>query len=240
MKRWPSATALASAKPSEVLRAWDRLGYPRRALWMHAAARQMVELHGGRVPRDDAALRALPGVGPYTAAAIRAFAFKQRAVVVDVNVRRLHSRLYFGADASPTAISRAELEHYEQFLPPDPLTAATLSQAVMEFGALICTAANPKCSECPLRQQCEWVKAGSPVVATKRRLPGFAGTDRQCRGVLMKALRDAETPVTPSLLEAAWTDALQRRRCLESLVADGLIVPMTGGRYGLPGDHVVN
>lgn len=241
MKRWPNPAALASAKPADVLRAWDRLGYPRRALWMHAAATRMVEAHGGRVPRDPDALRALPGVGEYTAAAIRAFAFKQRAIVLDVNVRRVHSRIYDGRDTPNASITNAERDHHEQFLPDDPETAATLAQAVMEFGALVCTARNPACTSCPVRKQCTWSRAGFPASATpKRKQPGFDGTDRQCRGALMRVLREAHAPVPHSQLEVVWADALQRQRCLDGLVADGLVVPLARKRYALPGDQAVN
>ena len=237
MQRWPNAAALAAAKPADVLRAWDRLGYPRRALWMHAAAVQMVEQHGGRVPRDAAALRALPGVGEYTAAAIRAFAYKQRAIVLDVNVRRVHSRLYFGADAPSSSITNAEREHHEHFLPEDPATASTLAQAVMEFGAIVCTAKQPACTTCPLRTDCAWAKAGFPIMESrKRKQPKFDGTDRQCRGALMRVLREADAPVPLSQLEVAWADALQRQRCLDGLVADGLVVPLARKRFALPGD----
>lgn len=240
MRRWPNPAALAAAKPSEVLRAWDRLGYPRRALWMHQAAQQMVAKHNGRVPRSETELRALPGIGEYTAAAVRAFAFKQRALVLDVNVRRVHNRVYFGSDAPMNAITNAERAHHERFLPEDPATASTLSQAVMEFGALVCTARNPQCSECPLRAECAWLRKGSPAGDPRRKQPKFDGTDRQCRGMIMRALRNAESPVSASRLESVWADALQRNRCLDGLVADGLVVPMRGKRYALPGDHAVN
>ena len=240
MKRWPNAAALAAAKPADVLRAWDRLGYPRRALWMHQAATEMVKRHGGRVPRDEAALRALPGVGEYTAGAIRAFAFKQRALVLDVNVRRVHARIFFGTEAPAASITNAEREHHENFLPKDDATASTLAQAVMEFGALVCTAKKPACDSCPLRKQCAWATAGFPTSATpKRKQPKFDGTDRQCRGALMRVLRDADGPVAHSKLEAVWSDAMQRARCLDGLVADGLVVPLAKKRFALPGDHAV-
>lgn len=241
MRRWPDPTALASAKPADVLRAWDRLGYPRRALWMHAAAMQMVDRHGGCVPQEPEELRALPGIGEYTAAAIRAFAFKQRAVVLDVNVRRLHARVYFGNAAPARSITKDEREHHERFLPSDSAIAAALSQAAMEFGAIVCTARRPTCEGCPLRTKCAWANAGFPVASSpKRRQPKFEGTDRQCRGVLMRVLRQADSTVPLSELEAAWADALQRQRCLDGLVADGLVVPLPRKRFALPGDHVVN
>lgn len=237
MKRWPNATALAAAKPADVLRAWDRLGYPRRALWMHQAATQMVAKHGGRVPRSETELRALPGVGEYTAGAIRAFAFKQRALVLDVNVRRVHARLFFGNESPTASITNSEREHHERFLPQDDESASMLAQAVMEFGALVCTAKNPACDRCPLRKHCAWAKAGFPAnTQLKRRQPKFEGTDRQCRGAIMKVLRDANAPVQHSKLEAAWADALQRERCLDGLVADGLVMPLARKRFALPGD----
>lgn len=240
MQRWPNATALAGAKPADVLRAWDRLGYPRRALWMHQAAQQMVALHGGRVPRSEEALRALPGIGEYTAAAIRAFAYRQRAIVLDVNVRRVHSRIYFGAETPPTSITNAEREHHERFLPQDASLAATLSQAVMEFGALVCTAKQPKCGHCVLRDQCAWRTAGAPTGTSLRRQPKFQGSDRHCRGAMLSVLRDADVPVHASQLEAVWTETLQRQRCLDGLVADGLVVPLAKNRYALPGDQAVS
>lgn len=240
MRRWPNPAALAAAKPADVLRAWGRLGYPRRALWMHAAATQMVEHHSGRVPRDEASLRALPGIGEYTAGAIRAFAFKQRAIVLDVNVRRVHTRIYSGVDAPSSSITNAERAHHQQFLPADPATAVELAQAVMEFGALVCTAKRPVCDACPVRKHCAWANAGFPVSAQKHRHRAkFDGTDRQCRGALMRVLREAPGPVPQSALEAAWADALQRQRCLDGLVADGLVVPIARNRFALPGDHAV-
>lgn len=235
MERWPTPAALASSPPADVLRAWDRLGYPRRALWMHAAAVAMVRDHDGEVPRGEAELRALPGIGEYTAAAIRAFAYGERTPVLDVNVRRVHARVFDGVAAPRSSISRAEREHHDRFLPSDAEVAAALSQAVMEFGALVCTARNPACDTCPLADCCSWNLAGRPAaLASGRRQASFAGSDRQCRGALMRVLRDARAAVPVSALEETWTDALQRARCLDSLVADGLVVPLAGERYTLP------
>ena len=235
MERWPTPAALAAASPAQVLRQWDRLGYPRRALWLHAAARRIVDEHGGEVPRDEAALRALPGCGEYTAAAVRAFAFGERTPVLDVNVRRVHARLFDGVAAPRSAITRAEREHHERFLPGDAQVAATLSQAVMEFGALQCTAREPDCPTCPLADRCAWLAAGRPAAPGGRPRQGrFEGSDRQCRGALMRLLREAAGGVTASALEAVWADALQRQRCLDGLVADGLVVPLPRRRYTLP------
>lgn len=241
LKRWPTPAKLAAASAAEVLRAWDRLGYPRRALWMHAAAKQMVAHHDGRVPRDVQALRTLPGVGEYTAAAIMAFAFHRRAAVLDVNVRRVHARLFLGNQFATSSITNAEREHHEAFLPQHDETAARLSQAVMEFGAVVCTAKQPACDACPVRDECAWAKSGFPTSdLRRRRTPAFDGTDRQCRGVLMRLLREAEGFITHSAVEAAWADAMQRQRCIEGLIADGLIVRLARDRYALPGDQVAN
>ena len=235
MQKWPSPAALAAASPGDVVRQWGSLGYPRRAIWLHAAAVQIVEEHSGTVPADDASLRALPGVGEYTAAAIRAFAYGQRVPVLDVNVRRVHARLFDGIEVASPSITNAERAHHEAFLPQDSAVAAVVSQAVMELGAVVCTARDPKCSICPVADLCAWRKAGSPIASTRsRKQSRFAGSDRQCRGALMRVLRDAHVPVPASALEAAWSDALQRARCLDGLVTDGLVVPLARKRYSLP------
>ena len=236
MQRWPSPAALAASSPAEVVRQWGRLGYPRRALWMHAAATAMVLHHGGQVPRDADALRALPGVGEYTAAAIRAFAFGERVAVLDVNVRRVHARAFFGSGHPAPSVTLAERAHHERFLPADALTAAHLSQAVMEFGAVVCTARAPQCASCPIADSCACLRGGSPTAERRpRKQAVFVGSDRQCRGALMQVLRDAHAAVPASALEGAWTEALQRQRCLDALIADGLVKPLAGHRFALPG-----
>lgn len=235
IQRWPNAGALAASSPADVVRQWDRLGYPRRALWMHAAARQMVERHNGQVPQTVEELRALPGIGEYTAAAILAFAYGRRIPVLDVNVRRVHARVFMG-DSHPTAsITAAEREHHERFLPAEPETASRLSQAVMEFGALVCTARDPQCGGCPIAASCSWLQKGAPqALHAVRKQARFAGSDRQCRGAIMAVLRNAHAPVQMSEIEAAWADALQRQRALDTLVSDGLVIPLSRKRYSLP------
>lgn len=233
MERWPTPSALAASPVADVLRMWGTLGYPRRALWLHAAATHMVNLHDGEVPNDEAALRALPGIGEYTAAAILAFAFGRRIPVLDVNVRRVHSRVFDGRGVPPSGITNAERAHHAEFLPDEPAIASRLSQAVMEFGSLVCSARDPRCEECPVQLLCEWRRSGSPP-AKARKQAKFEGSDRQCRGAMMAVLRDSHDPVPLSKLEAVWSDALQRTRCLDSLVADGLVVPMPRKRFALP------
>ncbi len=240
MGRWPTPTALAGAPTGEVLRSWGRLGYPRRALRLKAAASALVERHAGEVPADPAALLALPGIGSYTAAAVFAFAFGGRAVVVDTNVRRVLARALTGtAQAAPTLTS-ADTRLAARLLPDEPAVAARWSVAVMELGALVCTARAPACRRCPVLEHCAWQQAGCPPdVGPPRRGQAWVGTDRQVRGRLMAVLRESAGPGPCSELERVWDDPVQRERCLDALVADGLAerVGERGGHAGHAG-HV--
>jgi A/G-specific adenine glycosylase len=235
LARWPVPAALAASSPAEAVRQWGRLGYPRRALWLHAAARTIAEQHGGEVPSSITALRALPGVGPYTAAAVASFAFGQRHAVLDTNVRRVLARLIGGTARPSPGPTVAEVRMAESLLPAEPGVASRWSVAVMELGAVMCTATSPRCESCPVAAACAWHLAGSPVVAHQRRRQRYEGTGRQCRGRLLGVLREADGPVPASRLDAAWPDAQQRARALASLVADGLAEPLAGGCYALPG-----
>jgi A/G-specific adenine glycosylase len=233
--RWPSPAALAADPAGEAVRQWGRLGYPRRALWLHAAARTMTERHGGAVPASHDELLALPGIGRYTAAAVASFAFGQRHAVLDTNVRRVMSRLVTGAEFPGRTPSAAEWRLAESLLPAEPRVAARWSVGVMELGALVCTAARPRCGSCPLSRHCTWLRAGSPRAATRPVGQRYEGTDRQCRGRLLAVLRDAEGPVAAGKLDAAWPAQMQRARALDGLVADGLVDALPDGRYALPG-----
>jgi A/G-specific adenine glycosylase len=234
LERWPSPGALAKEPVGEAIRLWGRLGYPRRALRLHAAAVAISERHGGEVPSDLDALRALPGVGEYTAAAIAVFAFGRRHGVLDTNVRRVLARVVGGVELPPESLTRAERERAASLLPDDDAEAATWSVAVMELGALVCTAARPRCTACPLAHACAWRAAGYPAYdGPPRRGQAWAGTDRQCRGRLMAAVRDAEGAVSPARLARTWDEADQRTRCLAGLVEDGLLVRTSAG-YALP------
>ena len=234
LARWPTPADLAVEPTGEAIRMWGRLGYPRRALRLHAAATAIVERHDGEVPSDHDELRALPGVGDYTAAAVAVFAFGRRHAVLDTNVRRVLARALDGAELPPTSITRAERERATGLLPVDDADAATWSIALMELGALVCTAARPRCGDCPVADRCAWRLAGSPAYdGPPRRGQAWAGTDRQCRGRLMAAVREAEGSVPEATLARTWHEADQRTRCLAGLVADGLLVRVEGG-YALP------
>ncbi|GEL95325.1 A/G-specific adenine glycosylase [Cellulomonas composti] len=226
LARWPTPADLAAAPTADVLRAWDRLGYPRRALRLQECARTLVERHGGEVPDDEAALLALPGIGPYTAAAVRAFAFGRRAVVLDTNVRRVLARAIGGEALPAPALTRAESDRALALVPARAADAARWAQASMELGALVCTARAPRCDRCPLVSSCAWVAAGRPddAHAHRRRTQAWAGTDRQARGRLLAVLRESTSPVPEHALAQAWPPPAQRARCLAGLVADGLVV----------------
>lgn len=236
MATWPTPSDLAQASVGETVRQWGRLGYPRRALRLHAAATAVRDQHGGEVPDEEAVLRTLPGIGEYTAAAVAAFAFGRRTTVVDTNVRRVQARLVRGTALPAPALTRAETALATALLPDDDGDAATWNVAVMELGALVCTARAPRCGECPLADVCRWRLAGSPPYdGPPRRGQAWEGTDRQCRGRLLQLLRETEGPVDGGRLRAVWPEEVQRERCLDGLVADGLVEPLADDRYRLPG-----
>ena len=234
MARWPTPVALAAASPAEVIRAWGKLGYPRRALRLRETAVALTERHDGVVPADVGALEALPGIGTYTARAVACFGHGQPQPVVDTNVRRVVARLVHGrAEAAPARA--ADLTDVAALAPPDHERAVRFSGAVMELGALVCVARTPRCAACPVRTDCAWRLAGYPAShGPPRRVQGFAGTDRQVRGRLLDVLRAAEGPVAAPLLDEVWDDAVQRSRCLDSLLADGLVEQTADGRFTLP------
>jgi A/G-specific adenine glycosylase len=234
LDRWPTPAALAAEQPGEAVRAWGRLGYPRRALRLHAAATEVVARHGGALPTSYDELLALPGVGEYTAAAVASFAHGARHAVLDTNVRRVLARAVGGAEQPAPTLTAAERAAAEAVVPDDPATAARWAVAVMELGALVCTASAPCCDACPVADRCAWRLAGSPPYdGPVRRTQAFAGTDRQVRGLLMAVLRDRPGPADAAELAAVWPDPVQRDRALAGLVADGLLV-QDAGTYRLP------
>ena len=235
LARWPTPADLAAEAPGEAVRAWGRLGYPRRALRLHQAARAVVDRHGGEVPSTEEALRALPGIGAYTAAAVACFAFRRPTVVVDTNVRRVLVRTLLGEAQAAPAMSRAERDLAVTALPEDRDDAVVWNVAAMELGALVCTARSPRCDECPVADLCAWNRAGRPAyTGPARRAQAWDGTDRQARGALLGVLRAATEPVSGADLREVWPADPQRMRCLDSLVADGLVEPLAGDHYRLP------
>jgi A/G-specific adenine glycosylase len=223
LQRWPTPTAMAAASPAEVVTQWANLGYPRRALWLHGAAIAVAEQHGGVVPRDVDRLLALPGIGDYTARAVAVFAYGDRHPVVDTNTRRVLARVVDGR-AQPGPPGRRELETMQRMLPADDAESALFNAAMMELGAVVCTARAPKCEQCPIRDACRWFALGRPPGEdARRRQARYEGSDRQARGAVLRTLRQAQPVGVP--LDAVipdWPDSAQRDRAIDSLIVDGL------------------
>ncbi|OBH07613.1 MULTISPECIES: A/G-specific adenine glycosylase [unclassified Mycobacterium] len=236
VRRWPTPSATAAASAADVLRAWGKLGYPRRAKRLHECATVIARDHGDVVPDDVDVLMTLPGVGSYTARAIACFAYRRPVPVVDTNVRRVVARAVHGlADAGAPSAARDHAD-VSALLPEDE-RAPRFSVALMELGAIVCTARAPRCGLCPL-DGCAWRRAGCPPAqGPGRRAQTYAGTDRQVRGRLLDVLRANDFPVTRADLDVAWlTDPVQRDRALDSLLADGLVTRTADGRFALLGE----
>ncbi|OAN42434.1 A/G-specific adenine glycosylase [Mycolicibacterium iranicum] len=233
--RWPTPSATAAAGAADVLRAWGKLGYPRRAKRLHECATVIATEHGDVVPDDVDTLLSLPGIGTYTARAVACFAYGKRVPVVDTNVRRVVARAVHGLPDAGSPSTR-DLGDVEALLPDDQ-TAPQFSVALMELGATVCTARSPRCGVCPL-EHCEWRARGFPEgTAPTKRVQKYAGTDRQVRGRLLDVLRAKDSPVTRAELDVAWTvDTAQRDRALDSLLVDGLVEQTADGRFALCGE----
>lgn len=233
MQRWPTPGRLAEAATADVIRAWGRLGYPRRAMRLQAAAAAIDQHHDGLVPSDETALRALPGVGEYTAGAVRAFAYDLPALTLDTNVRRVFARYCNGEALPAPQLKTAERDQAWALMPA--VDGARWMAALMELGALVCTAKDPKCEHCPLVDTCAWVTAGRPApVHPVRRQPKYEGSDRQVRGKILKLLRDNTKAIPRSSLDIVWPDPDQLQRALTGLVSDGLVDARPDGTYQLP------
>jgi A/G-specific adenine glycosylase len=237
LSRWPRPEDLAAASPGDAVRAWDRLGYPRRALNLHAAAVIITEKHGGVVPSNVDELLALPGVGDYTARAVAVFAYGERHPVVDVNIRRVIARAING-QGEPGTPAKRDLLEMESLLPDSATEAQQTNAAIMELGALVCTARAPRCDRCPIADRCRWKAEGYvPYEGTRTPIQKkFEGSDRQVRGLLLAELRASDVPVDAAELDQVWPDAVQRKRALAGLLRDGLLRGNQLEGYQLPGD----
>jgi A/G-specific adenine glycosylase len=231
MKRWPTPAALAAATPAQVITAWGRLGYPRRALRLHECAKVISTQYKGQIPETQSELRELPGIGDYTSAAIVAFAFEGRSLVLDINIRRVFARVIDGVEVPTAAPTKSERLEREKLIPsknPHVWAAAT-----MELGALICTAKNPKCGQCPLADQCIWRSLDYPLSDQPKRTQSWHGTDRQCRGVIVQALRENPALSKKEIMQL-WDVPSQVEKALLTLLEDGLVVAQKGQRFSLP------
>jgi len=231
MQRWPTSADLASASTSEVITAWGRLGYPRRALRLHECAKIIANEFDGKVPESQEILKSLPGIGDYKAAAIASFAYEARALVLDINIRRVFARVIDGLESPKNSLSNLERISRAKLIPKND--AHTWAAATMELGALICTSRNPKCGDCPVSTICEWKTAGYPESDQPRKVQGWHGTDRQCRGVVVQALRENAT-LTLGEIKKLWHDESQLEKALTTLIRDGLIQLSESSLYALP------
>ena len=231
MDRWPTPKDLATARPAEIITAWGRLGYPRRALRLHAAAQTIAEDFNNEVPKDELTLRQLPGIGEYTAAAISAFAFQKRTLVMDVNIRRLLTRVIDGNE-HPTPAPTSKEKSQRQALVPIK-DAHLWAAATMELGAVVCTSKNPKCELCPVMDMCNWRLFGYPKTDLIRNSQSWHGTHRKCRGTILQALRE-NNAMTENAIKKLWPDESQVERALATLLEDQLIQSISRSRYRLP------
>ena len=235
MARWPTPGALAAEAPGEAVLAWGRLGYPRRALRLHQAAVAIVDRHGGQVPAEHDALRALPGVGEYTAAAVAAFAFGQRHVVLDTNVRRVLARVLSGQGAVGASTTAAERRLAAEILPADPATLGPLERGRDGVGGAGVHRRPPGLRAVPRRRSVRLAGRRTPGAEVVPRAQAWAGTDRRsAAGCWRRCATAAPEPVSAAVLDGCWDEPMQRARALDSLVADGLIEPLPDGRYALP------
>ncbi|MBW3087630.1 A/G-specific adenine glycosylase [Bifidobacterium sp. 82T24] len=242
MRAWPDAAALAKASTAEVITAWGRLGYPRRALRLQECARVVADRYGNVLPDDHDTLLSLPGIGDYTASAVSSFAFGRRVAVIDTNIRRVLSRVLLGVESRGGAATRFERDLANDVLPADVAKSVIWNQSVMELGAVVCTAKKPMCEICPISEQCAFLAAGLPGLGERRTRPRqrFQGTDRQVRGIILQALRrrhgadGASAGVPRAEIESLWADQGQLAACIASLDDDGLIDILPDGSLTLP------
>lgn len=238
MERWPDARALADAPKAEVITAWGRLGYPRRALRLQECARTVAERYDGALPRTYDELVALPGVGDYTASAVMSFAFGERIAVIDTNIRRVLARAFRGEESLGGSASQVERETARRLLPESDKVSVVWNQAVMELGATVCTAKAPLCESCPIAGQCAFLRNGRPGLGQRRTRPRqrFQGTDRQVRGLVLEALRGLPSGGTleRARVERLWEDRVQLDACVASLDDDGLVEMLPDGSLRLP------
>ena len=229
LRRFPTLRALADASRRDVLLAWDGLGYNRRAVALSEAARAIVRDHAGHVPSDTTALQRLPGVGPYTAAAVASLAFGVPVAAVDTNVRRLVARVFEGSDTDHVPPSRVH-ELADRWLEPrDP---GAWNQALMDLGREVCRP-QPRCEVCPLASVCRFRSSGAQARSGARRQAPFEGSMRQVRGAVVKVLRARRSATCTELAASTGFASDRVEEAVARLTADG-VVTIARGRVRLP------
>lgn len=236
MDRFPTVSSCAEAPVGDVLRAWQGLGYNRRARNLHRAARTVVADFGGDIPSDLAGLLSLPGVGAYTARAVLAFALGVDVGVVDTNAGRVLSRAVAGRP-----VGTAEAQRLVDAMVPRG-HGWGFGQALLDLGAGVCVARDPRCPQCPIRRRCRWAATGragpDPAVGSAGvsvAQSRFAGSDREGRGRLIEALRHGSVRATDLGSVVGWEDDPERLdRVVAALVAEGMVIEKAGGELCLP------
>ncbi len=235
MTTWPSPEALAEATPADAIRMWANLGYPRRAVRLHQSAQVIADRYNNQVPQTFEQLIGLPGVGEYTANAILAFAFDQPTLVVDINVRRVISRAWLGQAHPANSLSAVERAFAQSLIPKNQKRAPLWAAASMELGALVCTAKNPQCNECPIRKTCLWFTSGRPNNANRPRTQAkYEGSDRQERGRILRELRSSDVALSIKQLRKSAKNEQQFDRALQSLIKEELIIHVPRSKVSLP------
>lgn len=236
MQTWPTPADLARASSAEIITAWGKLGYPRRALRLQECARVVVADYAGNLPTDYEALLGLPGVGEYTASAVAAFAYGQRVAVVDTNIRRVISRIFDGVESYGGATTAQDRARAREVLPEEVSDSVLWNQAVMELGATVCTSTSPACETCPLNDICKWRAEGYPGMGEKptRKTQKWKGTNRQVRGIVLNALRAKQTALNADELASLWKNQAQLQECVAALDDDGLVEILPDGGVAFP------
>lgn len=230
IERFPTVQLLADASRADVLRAWQGLGYNRRAVALHETARAIVADHGGGVPGDVDALRSLPGVGPYTAAAVASIAFGVPAVAVDTNISRVAARVLHGLE--PDELSPAVLRRDAQAW-LDPSDPGAWNQAVMDVGASLCRPRSPRCGECPLQEVCAFRTKGRHGRSSVRPQPAFEGSFRQVRGAVVRELSRGGPSSLPALAVQLGEGSARLAEAADHLIRDGLVERTPSGELRL-------
>jgi A/G-specific adenine glycosylase len=231
---FPTVRALADSSRAEVIRAWDGLGYNRRAVALSEAARVIAREHAGRIPSDPEVLRTLPGIGPYTAAAVVSLAFGVRVPAVDTNVRRVVARARLGADPSDVPAPRINAEAREWLSGTDP---SAWNQALMDLGREVCRP-RPRCDACPLASACPFASTDRPVLSVSLRQGPFEGSARQLRGAIVRILRHRRCLTLRRLGELSGCDSGRVRASVSALHREGLVVAGPAALAGRPDGRV--
>jgi A/G-specific adenine glycosylase len=234
LRLFPSVKGLAAAPRGDVIRAWSGLGYNRRAVALHDAARTVRRQHRGRIPADPETLERLPGVGSYTAAAVASLGHGWPVAAVDTNVRRVVARAVLGIDA-PLARPSEVWQAAQAWL--DRSDPGGWNQALMDLGRDVCRPL-PRCAECPLSPMCRFRRGGGPRPSSGRRQSPFEGSFRQVRGAVIRALRDRRSLSLRALIQETGHSGDRVTGVVRTLAADRLVRAGPSALAGSPGGRV--